>query len=98
MGNLGVADNNGGSSGSGSFAGLLDLRGGNVDILTTSINVGRNRTGGETVTRGITGTLSFDQGTIDTNTLNIAYQQAGSPSANITGTRQRLGYRFADGQ
>ncbi|MGA2060033.1 MAG: autotransporter-associated beta strand repeat-containing protein [Thermoguttaceae bacterium] len=86
MGNIGVADNNGGSSGSGAFTGLLDLTGGNVDIMATSINVARNRNGTETSTRAITGTLSFNQGTINTNTVNIAYQNYSADETALTGT------------
>ncbi len=68
----------------------MDLTGGNVDIMATSVYVARNRggTADGSATRGITGTLSFDKGTINTNTFGIAYanQTSGNCAVKCTGT------------
>jgi fibronectin-binding autotransporter adhesin len=68
-----------GSASGTSATGLIDLTGGTVDAQVGTIYVGK----GQTVTSSTgdgTGTLTFNLGTIDVNTLEIGYQSVGGSS------------------
>lgn len=58
-------------------AGSVDFSGGNVDALLDTVFVGRSNTGNNTGSDGRPsgmGTLTFSQGTIDVNTLELGYE------------------------
>lgn len=67
----------------GGAVGTLDLRGHSASVMASTVTVG-NANGTSNVS-GVTGTLSFDTGTFDVNTLNIAPKSAASTGI-ATGT------------
>ena len=84
-----IGDNSNNSTGGNNTAGTIDLRGGSVDIMASSIILGQtptnyvgiNNRNGEAAA----GTLSFDTGTIDTTSMLIA-NLATNLNARPTGT------------
>jgi autotransporter-associated beta strand protein len=64
--------------------GVADLRGGKVDALVDQLIVGRGFNSATASTGVATGTLSFDNGTIDANTVWIGYQA--NNGGNAVGT------------
>lgn len=83
VGTLSVADNSAQTTSGTSTTGTIDFSGGILDALVNTAYIGRSQAG--TGTGKSTGTLTLDQGTLDVNTLEVAYQQA-SGSAVVTGT------------
>ena len=90
-----LGDNSNNSTGGNSTAGTVDLTGGSVDIMATSIILGQSATNYLAVnTRNgqkETGTLSFNAGTIDTTGMIIANQATNLNSTtvgtvNVSGT------------
>lgn len=76
---------------SGNSVGIMDLSGGTVDALVDTIYAGRGQQYCVTYYGGGNGTLTFNAGTIDVNTLEIGYQAAAGSSkargmVNVNGT------------
>jgi hypothetical protein len=63
-----------GSSSAGKNRGMLDLRGGKVDMLVDKIWLGRNRTNSPSTADDI-GEFLFENGTVDANTVQVGYMQ-----------------------
>jgi hypothetical protein len=61
-----------GSSSSGKNRGMVDLRGGKVDMLVDQIWLGRNRTNSPPTADNV-GELLFDNGTVNANTVEVGY-------------------------
>jgi len=68
---LAVGVDSGSANSTKTTIGLVDLRGGNVDILVDKIWLGANRT--NTAAPTDTGGLSFDNGTVNANTVEAGY-------------------------
>lgn len=62
--------------------GTNDFTGGTVDALVDTMTLGRSSSGSSGNGRPA-GTLTFEAGTIDVNTLQIGYQSSGGPLGNI---------------
>jgi autotransporter-associated beta strand protein len=84
------------STTSGSSSGctsILDLTGGTVDALVDTVYVGVGQAANTSFYVGGNGTLTFNQGIMDVNTLELGYQYAAGSSAargafNVNGTGQ----------
>lgn len=63
-----------GTSSSGKNRGMVDLRGGKVDMLVDQIWLGRNRTNSPATADDI-GEFAFDNGTVNANTVIAGYMQ-----------------------
>lgn len=81
---LSVADNAGQQTSNTRTTGQADFTGGTLDAQVDSIYLGRgmNGAGGGSAT----GTLTFEKGILDVNTLEVGYQQAGNAGAVSSGT------------
>ncbi len=91
--NILIGDDTSAASGDGHPAalGVLDLRGGTVDIMANNIILGRTSTvGGTSGTHNSPGdgTLYFDAGTIDTTLLQEGYNTRSANAASITSAGQ----------
>jgi hypothetical protein len=90
-----LGDNTNNSTGGNSTVGTIDLRGGNADIMATSIVLGQSSTNyvGVNTRNGFkeTGNLHFDTGTIDTTGMIVANEATNLNSTtvgsvNVSGT------------
>jgi autotransporter-associated beta strand protein len=72
-----------GNTGTTTFSADADLTGGLVNAMVDTINVGRASSGGTTASGVTTGTLQFDAGTINVNTLNIGLQPVSTSKYGI---------------
>ncbi len=77
-----IGDQNLQNSGSTGASGQVDFSNGSVDALVNTIIVGR---GAASPGTGVgTGTLTFDTGTVDVNTLDIGVTQGGTGNGTVT--------------
>ena len=83
MGTLSLADGFD-SAGTTAYNGTLDLTGGTVDGLISTLTVGRNASSG-TGTGSATATMSFDAGTVDATTVNLGGQTGANRTPRVTG-------------
>lgn len=81
---IGIGDEHHQSSSGNPTTGRLDLSGGTADILADTIYVGRSQSGSGS--GAATGFLTLGAGTLDVNTLEVAYQNASSVGAAVNGT------------
>jgi hypothetical protein len=70
---LAVGVDSGSANSTKNTIGLVDLRGGKVDVLVDNVWLGANRT--NTAAPTDTGGLSFDNGTVDANNVSAGYMQ-----------------------
>jgi autotransporter-associated beta strand protein len=90
--NINISDqtNNVGTGTTNSSNGKMDLTGGNVDIMASMITLGLGGTNDDT--KGATGTLTFNGGTVDTTGMIVGKKAAanvrspGTGTVNVSGT------------
>ena len=80
---LAIGDFSAQSASSGTSSGVVDFSGGTVDALVDTLFVGKGQTGNGT--GPTTGTLTFNDGTVDVNTLEAGYQNSTSAVGVVTG-------------
>ena len=97
IGYFAVGDNSGQQSVNTASTGTVDLRGGTVDAQVDSLFLGRGMNGpGGGTPLPCTGTLTFDKGILDVNTLEVGYQVSAQFAAatignlNVNGTATLL--------
>lgn len=69
-----------GAGSTGKNRGMVDLRGGKVDMLVDQIWLGRNRTNSPATADNV-GELLFDNGTVNANTIQVGFMQYTNPVA-----------------
>ncbi len=81
---LSVADFSPQSSSGSTTTGLLDLTGGQANVLADTCYVGLGQTGSGS--GPTTGTLRFGAGTFNANTLNVAFMNVNTDTGTVTGS------------
>jgi autotransporter-associated beta strand protein len=84
MGTLGVADGYD-SGGSTAIYGTLDLTGGTVDGMITTLIIGRNSVNASSTGPAVA-IMTFDAGTVNASTVNLGCQLGANNTAKSTGT------------
>ena len=86
IGYFAVGDNSGQQSVNTASTGTVDLRGGTVDAQVDSLFLGRGMNGpGGAAPLPCTGTLTFDKGILDVNTMEVGYQVSAQFAAATIG-------------